>query len=178
MSRPLATAALLLLLPSSTPAAFASPDDLRRREVEIESTLVAWLGADAGTIRVALLDDHVVLVGQVKERVTQELAKEIVLSLEGVKRVSNRVEALHDPTLTEGQTLLEGKDAELEMKVKRAMVRDAGDAVARAFEVEACDGTVSLRGTAPDAESQKRALEAASRVPGVVRVFNLTRASR
>lgn len=176
MSRPLATATFLLLL-SSTSAAFASPDDLRRREVEIESALVSRLGSDAATIRVALLESHVVLVGTVRERVTQELSKEVVLSLDGVTRVSNRVVAINDPELTEGQALLEGKDAELEMKVKRALAREAGDAVARALEVEACDGTVSLRGVASDRTSQGRALDAAARVPGVVRVLDLTRAA-
>ncbi len=171
------TSVALLLSLSSAFAVFASPDDLRRREVEMEAALVAHLGTDAGSIRVALVDDEVVLAGRVQSRVTQELAKEVALSLDGVTRVSNRIEAALDPKLTEGLALLEGKDAELEIHVKRALVRDAGDAVARALEVEAVEGVVSLRGTAPDATSQTRALEVAAKVPGVVRLLDLTRAA-
>jgi osmotically-inducible protein OsmY len=177
VSRPLA-AALALVSLLSAPAALASPDDLRRREVEIESLLVAKLGSDAQTIRVVLLDGRAILVGTVKSRATQELAKEVVLSLPGIERATNHVEALLDPKLTEGQAQLEGKDAELEIRVKRALARDAGDAVARALEVEAVDGVVSLRGTAPDAAGRARALDSAARVPGVVRIVDLTRAAR
>jgi osmotically-inducible protein OsmY len=172
------TSPVLLLLLTATSAAVASPDDLRRREVEIESALVARLGEDARAIRAVAIDGHVILVGTVQQRVTQEMSKEVVLSLAGVDRVSNRVEAVRDPTFLDGQALLEGKDAELEIAVKRAMLRDAGEIVARALEVEAVDGVVSLRGAAPDATGREKALAAAANVPGVVRVLDLVRTAR
>jgi len=177
MSRPLAVSALLLLL-TATSAAFASPDDLRRREVEIESALVSRLGEDARSIRAVAIDSHVILVGTVTERVTQELAKEVALSLAGVERVSNRLVASNDVAWLDGSALAEGKDSELEIKVKLAVAREAGDAMARALEVEAVDGVVSLRGAAPDASGREKALAAAAKVPGVVRVLDLVRTAR
>jgi osmotically-inducible protein OsmY len=178
MSRPLAVSALLLTL-FATSAAFASPDDLRRREVEIESALVARLGDDARSIRVVAIDaSHLLLIGSVELRVTEEMAKEVALSLAGVERVTNHLVAIDDKTFLDGQLLLEGKDAELELKVKRALARDAGEALARALEVEAVDGVVSLRGATPDAASRDKALATAAAVPGVVRVLDLVRTSR
>jgi osmotically-inducible protein OsmY len=176
MTRPDATIALLLTLGASS-AAWAAPDDLRKREVEIEAALVARLGDDARSIRAVVIDSHVLLVGTVQERVTQELAKEVALSLAGVERASNRVVALNDPTLLDGKAMVEGKDVELEIKVKRALARDAGDTVARALEVEAVDGVVCLRGTTADAAGRARAIEVATKVPGVVRVLDLVRAA-
>lgn len=172
------TPPILLLLLTATSAAVASPDDLRRREVEIESALVARLGDDARSIRVVAIERHVILVGTVATRVTEEMAKEVALSLAGVEKVSNRLVARNDPTLLDGQILLEGKDAELEIAVKRAVLRDAGESVARAIEIEAVDGVVSLRGAAPDATGREKALAAASNVPGVLRVLDLVRAAR
>lgn len=174
MSRPFAAIALLLAFGATT-AAVAGPDDSRRREVEIESALVARLGDDARSIRAVVIDGHVLLIGTVHERVTQELSKEVVLSLAGVERATNRVVALNDPTLLDGKAMVEGKDAELEIKVKRALARDAGEGVARALEVEAVDGVVCLRGTTADAAGHQRAVEVATKVPGVVRVLDLVR---
>lgn len=153
----------------------ATPDDQRRRENEIETALVARLGEDAKSIRVQFAAGEVTLSGTVRSRVTQELSKEVVLAQAGIERVSNRIEAKNDPTLADGQAQLEGKDAELEIKVKRALVRDVGDALARALEIEAVEGVVSLRGVTPSADSRARALETAAKVPGVVRILDLTR---
>jgi len=174
MLRPFAAITILLTV-AATSVATASPDDSRRREVEVEAALVAYLGDDARSIRAVVIEGHVLLVGTVHERVTQELSKEVALSLAGVERATSRVVALNDPTLLDGKAMVEGKDAELEIKVKRALSRDAGDAVARALEVEAVDGVVCLRGSTADAAGHDRAIAVAANVPGVVRVLDLVR---
>lgn len=148
---------------------------VRGREVEIERYLVERLGGDASTIRVILVGTRAVLTGSVQERVTQELAKEVVLSLDDVLSAANRIEAKYDPTLFEGQALLEGKDVELEVRVKRALLRDAGERTARALEVEAVDGVVSLRGVVADTEHRELALRTAAATSGVLRVLDLVR---
>lgn len=150
-------------------------EQVRARESAIESYLVERLGGDASTIRVILVGTRAVLTGTVQERVTQELAKEVVLSLDDVLSAANRIEAKYDPTLLEGQAMLEGKDLELEVRIKRALLREAGERTARALEVEVVDGVACLRGAVSDAAHRELALKTASETPGVKRVLDLVR---
>lgn len=154
-----------------------SAPELRQREEAIESILVARLGEDASTIRAVVLDSKVILTGRVEYRTTQELAKEVVLSLDGIERASNRIEARYDPSWTEGQILLEGKDVELETRVKWALLHESRD-LARAIEVEAVDGIVSLRGVESDPSRRLRALDTVRQVDGVRQVLDLLRGKR
>jgi len=150
-------------------------ESARQREAEIEAYLVERLGDDASGIRVVLVGTRAVLTGEVQERVTQELAKEVVLSLDDVLSAANRIHARYDPTILEGQALLEGKDAELEIRVKRSLLRYAGEKAARQLEVETVDGIVSLRGTVDDATHRELALKVAGETPGVRQVLDLVR---
>jgi len=151
----------------------AQQEAARQREAEIEQYLVQRLGDDASTIRVVLVGTRAVLTGDVQERVTQELAKEVVLSLDDVRSAANRIHARYDPTILEGQALLEGKDAELEIRVKRALMRSAGEKTARQLEVESVDGVISLRGTVDDPTHRDLALKVAGETTGVRQVLDL-----
>lgn len=153
----------------------ARQEAARQREAEIEKYLVERLGDDASGIRVVLIGTRAVLTGDVQERVTQELAKEVVLSLDDVRTAANRIQARYDPTILEGQALLEGKDAELEIRVKRALLRYAGEKAARQLEVESVDGVISLRGIVDDAAHYELALKVARETPGVRQVLDLVR---
>ena len=156
-------------------AGAVDPEEARTRERSIEKTLVERLGPDAATIRVVSLGRRVILAGEVEQRVTAELSGEVALSLDGVGDVSNRVKARRDIELVDGKLLLEGEDAQLEIEVKRALWREVGETTARALEVEAVDGVVSLRGTALDDSHRTQALASAAHVPGVRSVLDLLR---
>jgi osmotically-inducible protein OsmY len=172
----LALAGLLAagLLGGGALAAQPSPNEQRRLERELESALVHVLGEDARSIRVALVDDgrRAILSGEVRERTTREIAGEVVLAAHEIRRISNRVKATRSPSILEGKLYLEGRDAELEIRVKLALLRE-GRPLARALEVEAVEGTISLRGAVLDRDERERALRAAAGVPGVTRLVDL-----
>ncbi len=153
------------------------PATARARESTIERSLVERLGPDAASIRAVVAGSRVTLIGEVEQRVTAELSAEVTMSLDGVRGVSNRVHARRDLELLDGKLFLEGKDTELEIQVKRAIWREVGETTARALEIEACDGVVSLRGVAPDGIRRSQALASAAQVPGVRSVLDLVRAS-
>jgi hyperosmotically inducible protein len=172
--------AIALTLALAASAAVAGTEAARPpapREESIAALLVAKLGSDASTIRVAVMRDRVVLSGEVEDRITQELASEVAASFAGVRSVTNRVEAHNAPGLPEGQLLREGQDAELERRVEKAL-KHADRASAKALEVEAVDGVVCVRGQLADAELHALALATARAVPGVTTVLDLVRVVR
>jgi osmotically-inducible protein OsmY len=168
--------AMLVMLLATAPALSASevPTQNHQKEAEIERALVALLGSDASTIHALVIYDKAILVGEVEHRETGEMAKEIALSVDGIKRVRDRVQARDELRLTEGLTLAEGKDAQLEIEVKHAISRD-NHTLANAIEVEACAGVVSLRGVVGTQEQKARALQIAANVVGVTKVLDLLR---
>ncbi len=143
---------------------------------EIRAALIEHFGADANGIQVRERDHAVALFGEVSQRSTQELAEEVVMSLDGIVVVHNFLD-LHASEVDTAQELithaeLEARDAMLETGVKTRLTSDIGD---EAFDisVEACDGVVSLRGDLPDQERHAVAIRTAGSVDGVRKVIDL-----
>jgi len=172
-------AALALVVAAAGPAIASAGDSAeeRRLELRIRQTLVDRLGDDARTIQVAINGKKAFLSGTVEERVTQELAKEVVLSFSEISGATNRIEARKAPRLDQGQAFVEGSDTELEIRVRRAVAAAVG-APAKALQIEVVDGVVSLRGTLPDVERKVLALATAKGHSGVRDVLDLIRTVR
>ena len=150
----------------------AADQNLEKRESQLRQLMVEKLGEDAEGIRVTLVGTKAILTGRVTERGTQEIAEEVALSVPGVKKVSNQVEAVFDDSLATGQLANEAKDARVEIEVKHAVAGEIGKH-AKKIEVEAADGVVSLRGRVPDRARYELALKAATTVTGVRKVVDL-----
>ncbi len=148
--------------------------------VKIRTELLTKLGWDALHIEVDVHGPKVVLSGTVKNRSTQELAKEVALAVPGVADVSDNVQVEQEsPAATSvGRAVdhadQEVRDALLEMRVKGRLLEEIG-AEAMHVEVEASNGVVSLRGTVPTDDQRDLALRTAKRTKGVSKVINLIR---
>lgn len=187
----LVIAAALFLVPAAATCAGQSPSD----DAEVNSAVLGFkvklalldkLGAEGLRIDVDTTGDRVVLSGQVKERASQELAKEIALGVQGVGSVDNRLtlrsaEARGSEPDTPvgdavgsavGKAEREVGDATLETRIKTRLFQEIGR---HAFdvEVEATDGEVTLRGTLPDRARERLALSTARGTPGVKKVIDL-----
>ncbi len=145
---------------------------------KIRIALLQHLKDDALHITIALKDGAVELSGQVATRANQELARQVALSVNGVREVRNRI------TVTEGapgeapvakvvgKVEREVADGLLEARVKAKLLEEVGK-VAFDVEVEATDGVVSLSGTVPDASRRELAVAAARRTKGVKELHDL-----
>jgi len=167
-------AACLVLAAAALPgrAQPGSSEEEMQRAADIQARLVAWLGPDAQTIQAVAVGSRVFLSGVVESRVTQELADEVTLAAPGVRSTRNRITLHEDKDRLSDHLREEGHDVLLEIRVKRALQRE-GLALARALEVEAVDGVVSLRGIVESRERRDLALEIAGKVDGVTRVLDL-----
>jgi hyperosmotically inducible protein len=133
--------------------------------------LVRAFGTDAKGIEVKVDGSKATLTGTVSERSTQELAEEVARSVPGITSVDNEITG---PSTGPIEKLrVEAVDASLEASVKSALRKSAGTEVTHAFEVEACDGVVSLRGEVASSGSGKAAVQAAEAVEGVRKVIDL-----
>lgn len=138
----------------------------------VQKKLVDKLGDDAKTIKVALVDKKIVLVGEVAGRDTQELATEVAKSVPGVTSVDNQVKAKAEKGLGAGKIKDEAEDNKVESAVESLLKKELG-AHAKDVEVENVGGTVSVRGTVPDDARLKIARDAVKSVPGVKKVVDL-----
>jgi osmotically-inducible protein OsmY len=139
-------------------------------ETRVRSLLLEKLGDDAMPIAVRAAGSTVLLSGVVEKRATAELAKEVALSVDGVKDVKVDVkEASPDnPFKRAGKGL---KDVGLESLVKNKILAEVGKSGFH-VEVEVSEGVVSLRGhVAPD--SIDRIVRTAENTKGVKKVVNL-----
>ena len=172
MRKRIAIAALLLaaVAPLAFSRALSASDDSPGKA--IQAALVDKLGADAKTIQVAFYDGKAVLSGKVTDDATQELAKEVALSVPGVTKVENQVEAAKERSVGSGKMIAEQADMALESGVKDVLRREVGK-VAGDLEVEACDGIVSLRGAVPDQARHDLVMSAAKKVAKVTKVVDL-----
>ena len=159
---------LALAMALATGPAFAA-DAL---DAVVQQKLVDKLGDDAKTIKVALVEKKVVLVGEVNGRDTQELATEVAKSVSGVTSVDNQVKAKAEKAISVGKVGDEAADQKLEMAVESVLKKELGDH-AKGLEVENVGGTVSVRGTVPDDARLKIARHAVQSVPGVKKVIDL-----
>jgi len=175
-------AALSLTWVLSVPAASAGEDqkssDAIAPEVAealqglaVRAKLVEKLGFDALRISVDVKGDKATLMGEVPKKATQELAKEVALSVKGIKAVDNQVKEVA-PAGTMANAEAEVKDAGLEIKVKTLLLNEIG-ANALSITVESTDGVVSLRGKLDSKEISKAASEKVKTIKGVKKVVNL-----
>lgn len=169
----------VLAVMAAWPAAAPAEDlaEKRRLENRIRQTLIDRLGEDARPIQVAINGKKAFLTGTVDERVTQGLAKEVVLSFHEVSGVTNRIEARKAKRLDEGQAFDEGTDAELAFRVRRAVAAALGPQ-SKSLQIEVVDSVVSLRGTLPDVDRKVLALATAKDVEKVRDVLDLIRTAR
>jgi osmotically-inducible protein OsmY len=162
--------------PASSP--IERQTDEARIELKVRLALMQKLRADGMRIAIEVRGDEVTLAGRVEERSSQELAKEVALSVTGVRRVRNDIElARQQPNgarvaTAVGKVESELTDGLLETKVKLALLDDLGSN-AFAVEVEATDGVVSLRGTVPSRSYRSLAVATARETSGVRHVIDL-----
>lgn len=144
---------------------------------KVKAALLTDLGFDAFAIDVNARSGEVTLTGTVDTRTTAEQSQAVAKSVEGVSKVHHHVRVEQKPTGTPvADAVAKGErevaDALLESKVKMALLSELGK---NAFdlEVEATDGTVSLRGTVEESAHEKLALSTAENCDGVKKVIDL-----
>jgi hyperosmotically inducible periplasmic protein len=152
----------------------SAQDAAYAKELEIRDLLLEKGGQSALGIRVTVDGTKAILTGEVPGRPAQELAEEVVRSVDGIKSVDNRLRikppsgAAPEPhSMTQ-----ELADAQLEARVKRQIHGEIGK-WSKQIGVEAVDGVVSLRGTLPDASRKQLALDTAGKTKGVRKVIDL-----
>jgi hyperosmotically inducible periplasmic protein len=170
-SSALTLAALLVAAPvlAQAPPAPAPSAGL---DAKVQQKLVDKLGDDAKTIKAAIVENKVVLVGEVKRRDTQGLAEQVALSVPGVTKVDNQVKTPASKGVFTGGIGQESHDIKLEDKVETAVKKELGQHYKK-LDILAVEGTVTLRGPVPDEARQKYAITAAKGVPGVTKVVDL-----
>lgn len=165
-------------------AALASEDRTLGESVEdvllatkVKASLLTDLGFDALGIDVTARGTEVTLAGTVDKRTTAEQSQAVAKAVDGVTRVHHHVEVEQKSSGTPvADAVAKGErevaDALLESKVKMALLSELGK---NAFdlEVEATDGTVSLRGTVAETAHEKLALKTAEGCEGVTKVIDL-----
>jgi hyperosmotically inducible periplasmic protein len=145
--------------------------------VKIRAALVDKLGGDGLHIDIDLAGSKATLRGEVEKQSSRDLAKEVALSVSGVREVDNELRVVPEHRRSAGKAVeAEIKDTALEIKVKHQLLTEIG-ANALKIEVEVSDGVVSLRGTVPTAEVEKLAVRKAEHAGGVRKVINLLRES-
>jgi osmotically-inducible protein OsmY len=145
--------------------------DAALTELKVRAALLEKLGTDALNIKVTVVGEKVTLTGAVSKRSTEELAEEVARSVEGVRKVDNRLEVVEGGQAS-GNVENEANDSLLESRVKMALASEIGRHAWK-VEVEATDGVVSLRGTVPDRERREIAVKAAKNTKGVRKVVDL-----
>lgn len=145
----------------------------------VHIALLQHLKDDALQVKVNVKGNAVELSGQVHKRASQELAKQVTLSVSGVREVSNRITLAPGSEQGEapvakivGKVEREVADGLLEAKVKARLLEELGK-VAFDIEVEAMDGVVSLSGTVPDRARQQSAVSVAKATKGVRELHDL-----
>ena len=166
----------IVLVPVHVQAAEDTADPVLAQELEIRELLLEKGGKPAIAIQVTVDRGTAILTGEVPGRPMQELAEEVARSVAGIKKVDNRLRLspAAAAALEGTQAEREFADAQLEIKVKRALNAEIGKH-SKSIEVEVVDDVVSLRGTVPDESRKKIALETAGKVRGVTRVVDLIR---
>lgn len=146
-------------------------------EIDVQLALLDNLGVDGLRVDTDIRGSRVVLTGTVNNAASQELADDVVASLEGVDEVDNRivVQPSEDLSSTEeaGEALQqELADETLELQVELALITAVG-LEAQRLDVEAAAGTVSVGGVLSSDEEKLEALAAAEGVGGVTEVIDL-----
>jgi osmotically-inducible protein OsmY len=174
----LAAALSLTWLVSASPAIATDKPEAVPTEVSealnatsVKAKLIDKLGADALRIKVSVSGQTATLTGEVAKSPSQGLAEQVALSVEGIKKVDNKVtvkEAAGPAAASEASV----KNVALEMKVKAVLLTEIGTNALK-IEVEVVDGVVSLRGKLDNPETSRAAITKARSIKGVKKVVNL-----
>jgi osmotically-inducible protein OsmY len=172
-----ATLSLTWLL-SASPADAAEKSEAVSPEVSeaiqatsVRAKLIDKLGADALRISVSVAGETATLTGEVTKSPSQGLAEEVALSVQGIKKVDNKV-TVKDAAGPVAASEASVKNVALEMKVKGILLTEIGKNALK-IEVEVVDGVVSLRGKLDNPEASKAAIAKTRSIEGVKKVVNL-----
>jgi osmotically-inducible protein OsmY len=139
--------------------------------ISVKAKLIDKLGADALRITVSVSGETAILTGEVTKSPSQGLAEQVALSVEGIKKVDNKVtvkEAAGPLAASEASV----KNVALEMKVKGILLAEIGRNALK-IEVEVVDGVVSLRGKLDNPEASRAAIKKIRSIEGVKKVVDL-----
>jgi len=139
--------------------------------VAVKTKLIQKLGVDALRINVAVTGETATLTGEVAKSESQGLAKQVALSVKGVKKVENNVTQKNAEGAV-GASEASVKNVALEMKVKGVLIGAFG-ANGMKVEVEVVDGVVSLRGKLDSPDTAKAIVTKTRSIKGVKKVVEL-----
>jgi hyperosmotically inducible periplasmic protein len=148
-------------------------------ELAVHLKLLSKLGVDGLHVEVVAQDGNVTLSGIVKHPADQKMARQVALSVDGVKSVRNEITYVPDKQNTDSAVKKTAhkverpvKDAALEAHVKMRLLDNMGH---NAFdvEVEASRGVVSLRGVVKTDSYRDTAVQTARGTKGVRKVIDL-----
>lgn len=173
-----ATAGLIGLAPF---AAYAAQSDTSRELIEARQEGSIWTAfalnrhLNPFTIDVDVENSSAKLTGKVETDVERDLAEQIALGIEGVKKVDNQLtldpafeaKASSEPSLSQ-----RFDDATLAATVKSKLLWNS-NTEGLDIKVSAANGTVSLTGSAQSAEAKELAGRLAANTDGVREVNNL-----
>jgi osmotically-inducible protein OsmY len=173
-----ATAGLIGLAPF---AAYAAQSDTSRELIEARQEGSIWTAfalnrhLNPFTIDVDVENGSAKLTGKVETDVERDLAEQIALGIEGVKKVDNQLtldpafeaKASSEPSLSQ-----RFDDATLAATVKSKLLWNS-NTEGLDIKVSAANGTVSLTGSAQSAEAKELAGRLAANTDGVREVNNL-----
>jgi len=141
------------------------------RATSVKAKLIDKLGADALRIKVSVSGETATLSGEVAKSPSQGLAEQVALSVEGIKKVDNKV-SVKDAAGPLAASEASVKNVALELKVKSILLTEIGKNALK-IEVEVVDGVVSLRGKLDNPESSKAAITKTRSIEGVKKVVDL-----
>jgi len=174
----LATALSLTWLLSAPPANAANKPAADSTEVSeaiaatsVKSKLIDKLGADAIHITVSVSGETATLTGEVAKSPSQEIAKQVALSVEGIKKVENKL-TVADPAGFVAASEASVKNAALEMKVRSILLAEIGTNALK-INIDVVDGVVSLRGKLDSPDTSKAAIQKTRSIKGVTKVIDL-----
>ena len=139
--------------------------------ISVRSKLIDKLGTDALRIKVSVSGETATLTGEVAKSPSQGLAEQVALSVEGIKKVDNKV-TVKDAAGPMAASEASVKNVALELKVKSILLTDIGTNALK-IEVEVVDGVVSLRGKLDNPEISKEAIKKTHSIQGVKKVVDL-----
>ena len=137
----------------------------------IKAKLIDKLGADAFHVDVAVSGETATLTGEVAKASSQDLAKQIALSVDGIKKVDDKTTAANAPGFVAASEASVNNMA-LELKVRSVLLTEIGT---NAFKItiDANDGVVSLRGKLESDATTKAAIQKTRSIKGVKQVVDL-----
>ncbi len=171
----LAAALSLTWLLTASPASAAGERETEVSEAlnatSVRAKLIEKLGVDALRIKVSVSGETATLTGEVAKSPSQGLAEQVALSVEGIKKVDNKV-TVKDASGPVAASEASVKNVALELKVKSILLAEIGKNALK-IEVEVVDGVVSLRGKLDNPDVSRAAIEKTRSIHGVKKVINL-----